>query len=488
MPVFRRVLVANRGEIAVRVIRTLRELGIESIAVYSEADEAAPHVLMADRALCIGPSPASESYLCIDKMLDVVRRTGADAVHPGHGLLSENAEFARAVALAGATFIGPPPDAMMAMARKPEARAAMVAAGLPVVPGGPISEAGTLEYPLLVKASAGGGGKGMRRVARPEDLDEAVAACRREAERAFADSEVYVEHLIERPRHVEIQVLADMHGNCVHLFERDCSVQRRHQKVVEESPSPALSPELRQRMGDAALTAVRAVGYVSAGTVEFLLDPQGRFYFLEMNTRLQVEHPVTEMVVGIDLVAEQIRIAAGEPLGFRQDDLSQRGHAIECRIYAEDPATHLPQTGRIDTLVAPEGPGIRCDSGVRLGQDVTIHYDPMLSKLCAWGPTRQAAIHRAQRALREYVLVGVRTNLPVLRHILRHPVFVAGQATTAFLQDHPYAPPPDAEVPDLAFVAAALARLGLAGAEVDQSEASEGDPHSPWRRLGAWRT
>lgn len=483
---FRRVLVCNRGEIALRVIRSLRDLGIESVAVYSDADAGAPHVLMADLAVHIGPAAATESYLRVDRILDAIERTGADAVHPGYGLLSENEGFARAVAAAGVTFVGPPPAAMSAMATKTDARATMVAAGVPVVPGGPLGSEDEVGFPLLVKASSGGGGKGMRVVVDPSGLAEAVDSCQREAEKAFGDGHVYLERLVLRPRHVEIQVLADAHGSCVHLFERECSVQRRHQKVVEESPSVALDDVLRARMGAAAVAAAQAVGYVGAGTVEFLLDEGGEFYFLEMNTRLQVEHPVTELVVGVDLVAEQLRVAWGEPLGYGQDDLSQRGHAIECRLYAEDPTSYLPQTGTIERLVVPEGPGIRHDTGICQGWEVGIHYDPMLAKLCAWGPNRTAAIQRMNRALREYVLVGLVTNLPLLRHVVAHPAFAAGDTTTAFLEEYPFAAA--GTVPDLAYVADAIARQSGAGGETGVGSAPEGaDLYSPWTRLGAWR-
>ena len=483
-----KVLVANRGEIAVRVMRTLRELGIASVAVYSEADAAAPHVALADEAVCLGPAAAAESYLRTDRILEAIASTGADALHPGYGLLSENAAFAEAVVSAGAIFVGPPPGAMKAMASKTDARATMRAAGVPVVPGGPVSAAAEVGYPVLLKASAGGGGKGMRRVDDPADLAEAAAACSREAAKAFGDGHVYLEKLVLRPRHVEIQVLADSHGNVVHLFERECSVQRRHQKVVEESPSPALTPALRAAMGEAAVAAAKAVGYVSAGTVEFLLDEDGHFYFLEMNTRLQVEHPVTEMVVGLDLVAEQLRIAAGEPLHYTQADLAQRGHAIECRVYAEDPVTLLPQIGVIERLVLPEGPGVRHDSGIYEGWEVGIHYDPMLAKLCVWAPTRAAAIARMARALREYVLLGVRTNLALLAHVVTHPAFAAGDTTTAFLEEHPFGGV--GTPPDLAYVARALAMVRGTEAHVGSSAevATDGDVYSPWLRLGGdWR-
>ena len=478
MPEITRVLIANRGEIAVRVIRTLKEMGIESVAVYTAPDARAAHVFMADHAVLL------DSYLDQAQLLAAIKDTGADAVHPGYGLLSENPEFAVKVVEAGAVFVGPPPVAMQAMASKTDARATMVAAGVPVVPGGALSESAQVGFPVLVKASSGGGGKGMRRVDAPEDLEEAAEACSREALKAFGDGHVYLERLVLRPRHVEIQVLADAHGNVVHLFERECSVQRRHQKVVEESPSPAVNPALRAQMGDAAVAAARAVGYVNAGTVEFLLDETGEFYFLEMNTRLQVEHPVTEMVCGVDLVAEQIRVARGEELGYSQADLSQRGHAIECRIYAEDPVSFLPQTGTIDTLVLPEGPGVRHDAAIYPGWEVGVDYDPMLAKLCTWAPTRGAAIDRMRRALDDYVLLGVNTNLPLLRFVLAQPAFRAGDTTTAFLTEHPFEGPGDP--PDLAYALRAM----LSGAPASAGEAAGGagtDRFSPWARLPGWR-
>ena len=481
----RRVLVANRGEIALRVMRTLRELGKGTVAVYSDADAAAPHVLFADAAVRLGPAPAAESYLRGDLILEAARTTGADALHPGYGLLSENATFAAQVQDAGLTWIGPPPSAMRAMASKTAARATMVAAGVPVVPGGAITDVAQVGFPLLVKASAGGGGKGMRRVDRPEDVAEAILAAQGEARRAFGDAHVYLERLVLRPRHVEIQVLADQHGHVVSCFERECSIQRRHQKVIEESPSPVLHAETRERMGAAAVAAARAVGYVNAGTCEFLLetDPhtgEQRFYFLEMNTRLQVEHPVTELVIGKDLVAEQVRIAEGAPLGYGQRDLAQRGHAIEARLYAEDPHTQLPQTGRVARLRFPEGPGVRVDSGLVEGGEVTPYYDPMLAKVCAFAETRDAATARLARALRELVLLGVTTNVPLLLHVLEHPAFAAGDTTTAFLEEHPV---PVGAVDDLALIAAALAGAPVQAAVGDARQ----DPWSPFTRLGSFR-
>ncbi|HEX9186779.1 MAG TPA: acetyl-CoA carboxylase biotin carboxylase subunit, partial [Vicinamibacteria bacterium] len=412
---FGTVLVANRGEIAVRVIRACREMGIRSVAVFSEADREALHVRLADAALPIGPAPSRESYLSIDRVLAAARASGADAVHPGYGFLAENAAFARACEEAGIAFIGPRSATIALMGEKTSARREAVAAGVPVVPGTlePIAderalarEAERIGYPVMLKAAAGGGGKGLRLVATPAGLLPALARARSEAKGAFGDESVYLEKAVARPRHVEIQVLADHHGNAVHLFERECSIQRRHQKVVEESPSPLVTPELRERMGALAVALVRRVGYVNAGTLEFLVDADRNPYFLEMNTRLQVEHPVTEMVTGVDLVQQQIRIAQGEPLPFRQEDLTQRGHAIECRVYAEDPDNgFLPSPGRIVALRPPGGPGVRDDSGVCEGGEVGVHYDPLVSKLVAWGESRDEAIRRMRRAVAEYRIV-----------------------------------------------------------------------------------
>ena len=440
---FAKVLVANRGEIAVRVIRACREMGIPSVAVFSEADRAALHVRLADEALPIGPAPSGESYLRIDRVLEAARACGADAIHPGYGFLAENAGFARACEEAGIAFIGPRSETIALMGEKTSARREAVAAGVPVVPGTlePIADAAVLAreaerigYPVMLKAAAGGGGKGLRLVAAPAELLSALARARSEARGAFGDDSVYLEKAIARPRHVEIQVLADRHGNAVHLFERECSIQRRHQKVIEESPSPLLTPELRERMGALAVALVRRVGYVNAGTLEFLVDAERNPYFLEMNTRLQVEHPVTEMVTGVDLVKQQIRIAQGEPLPFRQADLAQRGHAIECRVYAEDPDTgFLPSPGRILALRPPGGPGVRDDSGVCEGAEVGVHYDPLVSKLVAWAENREEAIRRMRRAVSEYRIVGLRTTLPFFERVLAHPDFVAGTIDTGFV-------------------------------------------------------
>ncbi len=443
---FDKVLVANRGEIAVRVIRTLREMGLRSVAVYSEADRGALHVRMADEAVPIGKAPSRESYLVVERILDACRATGARAVHPGYGFLSENAAFARAVNEAGITFIGPPPSAMDAMGYKTAARAKMIEAGVPVVPGATVSSfeelpaiAAKIGYPIMLKAAGGGGGKGMRFVAGESELKSAWERARSEAKSAFGDETIYVEKAIAEPRHVEIQVLGDSHGNVVHLFERDCSIQRRHQKVVEETPtpSPVRTDELIRTMGAVAVKAAQAVGYVSAGTVEFLLAPDGSFYFLEMNTRLQVEHPITELLTGIDLVREQVRIAQGEELGYGQDGVRTSGHAIQCRIYAEDPSTgFLPSPGVIEVLRVPSGPGVRDDSGVYEGVEISSYYDPLVSKLCVWAPTRAQAVARMRRALGEYVVTGIRTNIPFHLALFAHPDFAGGRYDTGFISRH----------------------------------------------------
>src|SRR5271167_1918014 len=440
----RKILIANRGEIALRVIRACREMGIATVAVYSDADRGALHVLHADEAYRLGPAPAAESYLRGDLILDVAQRTGADAIHPGYGFLSENAEFAEACAAAGVTFIGPPASAMRVLGSKTKARQAADAAGMPRVPGSVTGLADVAEalrvaagigYPVMLKAAAGGGGKGMRAVSRAEDLAAAFTAASSEAERSFGSGEVYLEKLIERPRHIEIQLIADEHGGCIYLGERECSVQRRHQKVIEEAPSAVVGEELRRRMGEAAAKLALSAGYVNAGTVEFLVDAEENFYFLEMNTRLQVEHPVTEMVTGVDLVQMQLRVAMGEELPIRQEDVRLRGHAIECRIYAEDPENNFfPSPGLITRLVQPGGPGIREDCAVFAGWRVPLDYDPMLSKLVAFAPTREMAIDRMLRALDEYVIGGIKTNLGLFRRILTDADFRAARIDTGYLE------------------------------------------------------
>src|SRR5580692_7428577 len=470
----KKVLIANRGEIALRVIRACREMGLATVAVYSDADRGALHVLHADEAYRLGPAAAAESYLRGDLILEIARRAGADAVHPGYGFLSENADFADACGVAGVVFIGPPGDAMRRLGSKTRARQAADAAGMPRVPGSvtgladvdeAVRVAAEIGYPVMLKAAAGGGGKGMRAVAKAEELAGAFTAASSEAERSFGSSEVYLEKLIERPRHIEIQLMADEHGGCVYLGERECSVQRRHQKVIEEAPSAVVSEDLRRRMGEAAVRLALSAGYVNAGTVEFLVscDPKSgeeNFYFLEMNTRLQVEHPVTEMVTGLDLVHLQLLVAMGEPLPITQADVRLRGHAIECRIYAEDPENNFfPSPGLITRLVQPGGPGIREDCAVFAGWTVPLDYDPMLSKLVAFGETREMAIDRMVRALDEYVIGGIKTNIGLFRRILMDSDFRAARIDTGYLERllaEPDAPVRESVPEDVVAVAAAL--------------------------------
>jgi acetyl-CoA carboxylase biotin carboxylase subunit len=490
-----RVLIANRGEIALRIARGCRALGLSPIAVHSEVDRHAPHVLAADAAVCVGPPPARESYLNADALLAAARETGADAVHPGYGFFSENAAFAEAVERAGLVWIGPSPRAIATMGDKLAARATVAKAGVPLVPGTEVAVADAdaaaraareLGYPILVKAAAGGGGKGMRTVAAEADLLDALASATREASSAFADGRVYLEKLIARPRHVEVQVLGDRHGALVHLGERECSIQRRHQKIVEETPCPVMTPALRAEMTQAALAAARAVDYASAGTVEFLLDEGGRFYFLEMNTRLQVEHPVTELVWGIDLVAAQLRIATGAPLGIAQDELRPHGHAVEVRLYAEDPQqSFFPSPGMVYAWHEPSGPGIRVDGAVRAGVAVPVEYDPMLAKISAWGEDRAQAIARLVGALHETIVLGPTTNLAFLRDVLGHPEFAAGRTHTGFLADHLPAWHPDV-APDLAAVVAALATTRATTSSAGDGGGPRREP-SPWETLGRWR-
>ncbi|MCL7452129.1 MAG: acetyl-CoA carboxylase biotin carboxylase subunit [Anaerolineae bacterium] len=440
---FDKLVIANRGEIAVRILRACQELGIRTVAVYSEADRQALHVRLADEAYAIGPPPARDSYLRADRIIDVARASQAGAIHPGYGFLAENAGFAAACAEAGITFIGPPASAIAAMGDKVEARRRMQAAGVPVVPGTDVDlrdeealvAAGRVGFPLFIKAAAGGGGKGLRLVERADELERALGAARREAQKAFGDDRVYLEKAVQGARHVEIQVLADAHGHTIHLGERECSIQRRHQKLVEEAPSPALDEELRRRMGQVAVQAAAAVGYQNAGTVEFLLDQDRSFHFLEMNTRLQVEHPVTEAITGIDIVAKQLRIAAGHPLHIRQEDVRLRGHAIECRITAEDPFNgFLPANGRIVRLHQPGGPGVRVDAGTQEGLEISTFYDSLLAKLITWGENREAAIRRMASALREYRIVGVATSIPFHRWLMGQEAFLRGQYDTSALE------------------------------------------------------
>jgi acetyl-CoA carboxylase biotin carboxylase subunit len=497
----KKVLIANRGEIAVRVMRACRELGIATVAVYSDADRAALHVRVADEAYPIGPPPARESYLDAQKVLDVARRAGADAVHPGYGFLSERAEFARACTDAGLIFIGPPADAIDAMGDKTRARAKMVAAGVPVVPGdnGPtgrgfpsaeaaLESALKIGLPVMLKASAGGGGKGMRLVDDQKKFVAAYQGAQREAKAAFGDDAVYLEKAVVRPRHVEIQVFGDTHGNVVYLFERDCSIQRRHQKVIEEAPSPAVTPELRQRMGEVAVRAASAVGYVGAGTCEFLLAEDGSFYFLEMNTRLQVEHPITEMITQRDLVHLQLSVAAGHPLPFRQEDLHVHGAAIECRVYAEDPIKFLPSPGRITALRQPSGPFVRDDSGVYEGAEISVYYDPMISKLIVWAPTRAEAIGRMARALDEYRVGGIKTNLAFHRRVMRNEDFRRGRYDTSFIEGHKaeLARPLGLDESDDA-LDAALAAAAIHAVEGDPAPPAPGNS-APSTERSAWQT
>ncbi len=476
------MLIANRGEIAVRVIRTCRERGLATVAVFSEPDRAALHVRLADEAYAIGPAPSNQSYLVHEKILEVAQRSGADAVHPGYGFLSENAAFAEACAGAGVIFIGPPPEAIRAMGDKTAARALMQAAGVPMAPGttdavddadAAADVAAEIGYPVIIKAAAGGGGKGMRIVEEPGEFRRAMAAAQSEARSAFGDGRVFVEKYIAEPRHIEFQILADGHGHAVHLFERECSIQRRHQKVIEEAPSSVLTPEVRARMGEAAVRAAQSCGYTNAGTVEFLVDQDLNFYFMEMNTRLQVEHPVTEWITGLDLVAEQIRIAEGEPLGYAQDDLAMHGHAVECRVYAEDPANgFLPDPGPLLRHAPPSGFGVRVDAGVEQGGEVLIHYDPMISKLTAWGRTRAEAIRRMERALAEYDVAGVRTTIPFCLFVMRHEAFRSGAFSTHFVPQH-FDPallaPDDPEAARAAALAAVLYRAARPAASVNHA-------------------
>lgn len=462
-----KVLIANRGEIALRVIRTCHEKNIKTVAVYSRPDAMAPHVLAANESVFIGEAASSESYLVAEKIIDAAKLTGADAIHPGYGFLSENSSFARLCVENEINFIGPDAHAIEVMGDKTRARELMAKAGVPFPPGTEsamkdIDEArdiaGEIGYPVLIKAAAGGGGKGMRIVHHKDDFDKSVKAAKSEAKNAFGDDRVYIEKYLEEPRHIEFQILADTHGNVVHLFERECSIQRRHQKVIEEAPSSILTPELREEMGRAAAEAARACSYIGAGTVEFLVDKYLNFYFLEMNTRLQVEHPITELITGLDLVALQIEIAEGKKLPFTQDELKINGHAIECRIYAEDPENNfLPSTGKLNRHRIPAGNGIRVDAGVEEGQEVTINYDPMISKLCAHAGTREEAIDRMLRALAEYDISGVRTTIPFCEYTLRHGAFRSGKFDTHFVKDHFTSfPAPDNEQMELISVVSSL--------------------------------
>ena len=492
---FKRILIANRGEIAVRVIRACRELGVETVAVYSDADRTALHVREADYAVAVGPPIARESYLNTPRIIEAARQTKAEAIHPGYGFFSENAGFAQAVIDAGMVFIGPRPDAIHRMGDKVEARKLMAAAGVPVVPGSP----GTLEteaevraltdkigFPIMIKAAAGGGGKGMRMVEQEKDLASAVRSVASEAQSSFGDGRFYVEKFLRSPHHIEVQVLADSHGNTTHLFERECSIQRRNQKVAEESPSPFMTPKLRKAMGEVAVRAAQAVEYLSAGTIEFLVDGDRNFYFMEMNTRIQVEHPITELVTGIDLVKAQIEIAAGGRVPFKQSELRQNGWAIECRVYAEDPEHgFVPAPGRIDTLRLPEGPGVRNDCGVYEGSEVSSYYDPMISKLVTWGRDRAEAIGRMRRALSEYMVSGsLTTNLNFHRWLMDNPRWVAGEYDTRFITDE-YRPGAAAAGADAEQIAGLLAAAFAASRSNHRpAAAAPAGAH----RQSAWKT
>ncbi len=496
---FQKVLVANRGEIAIRILRTLREMGLRSVAVYSEADRESPHIGFADEAYAIGPALAAQSYLSAERLLGVAHRAGCDALVPGYGFLSENADFARRCRREGITFVGPHPDAIEVMGRKPEARARMAQAGVPIVPGGPAASldearqtATRVGYPVMLKAAAGGGGRGMRRVLEAAELAENFERAQREAASAFGDGTIYIEKEVTHARHVEVQVLGDEHGGLVHLFDRDCSVQRRHQKVVEESPSPHLPEEALRGLCATAVAGARSVNYSSAGTFEFLVDQNHDFYFLEMNTRLQVEHPITELCTGVDIVRDMMRVAAGEPLGYEQGDISRRGAAIEVRIYAEDPRRNfMPSPGRIEYLSVPEGPGIRHDSGVCGGYQMGFDYDAMLAKLCVWAPTRPRAVERLRRALGEYDIRGLTTNLEFLKRLVDIPAFVEGRYDTGFIEQHrgPLLDAGDESLPvDVRMAAAALVvALHEAEARPERSSAGSneskpgGPPASAWR-------
>jgi acetyl-CoA carboxylase biotin carboxylase subunit len=492
--VFDKVLIANRGEIALRIVRACQELGLRSVAVYSEPDAGAPHVREADEAVAIGPAQSSESYLRADKLIEAARRTGAQAIHPGYGFLAEREHFARAVRDAGLTFVGPPPEAIAALGSKTAARTLAMKADVPVVPGTaePLKDAAEAAkiakkfgYPVLLKAAAGGGGKGMRVVQNEGELAGALDSARREAKNAFGDDAVYVEKYISGPRHVEIQVLGDMHGTMLSLGERECSVQRRHQKMIEEAPSPAVSPELRQRMGETAVRAAKAAGYVNAGTCEFLLDRDGNFFFLEMNTRLQVEHPVTELVMGIDIVQWQLRIARGEKLPFTQAQMAPRGWAIECRITSEDPSNNfLPSTGRISYLRLPGGPGVRWDGGIGIGTEIGLHYDPMLAKLIVWAPTREAAIARMHRALLELTVEGVETSRDFHLRVMEDADFKSGAIDIQWLERRlasltSVAPPPGGEFA-AAIAAALLAEEERSQRKVPSSSGAAQSASDPW--------
>ena len=496
---FTKILIANRGEIACRVIKTARRMGIRTVAVYSEADANARHVRLADEAVLLGPAAARESYLVADKIIEACQRTGAQAVHPGYGFLSENEDFAEALAANGIAFIGPPASAIRAMGSKSEAKKLMGAANVPLTPGyhgddqTPAllhQEADAITYPVLIKAAAGGGGKGMRLVERSEDFLDALASCKREAISSFGDDHVLIEKYITKPRHIEIQVFADTLGNCVYLFERDCSVQRRHQKVLEEAPAPGMSEERRRQMGEAAVAAAKAVGYVGAGTVEFIANQDGTFYFMEMNTRLQVEHPVTEMITGQDLVEWQLRVAAGQPLPLRQEQLEIRGHALEARIYAEDANKgFLPATGRLIRLAPPaESLNVRVDTGVEEGDEITPYYDPMIAKLIVWDEDRAGALARMRKALADYQVAGLTTNIDFLSRLVACPAFAGADLDTGLIErQKDFLFPAAQAVPRDALLVATVGELLWEQHEAKAAAKLSGDPHSPWHARDGWR-
>lgn len=496
---FKKVLIANRGEIAVRIIRACRELGLETVAVFSEADRNALHVRYADEAYLLGPAPSRESYLRADKILDIAKKSGADAIHPGYGFLAEREDFAAKCADLDIAFIGPKPSSIAAMGDKAEARATVIKAGVPVVPGtedvGNMTDddllriAPNIGFPLLIKATAGGGGKGMREVRSLEEMPVLLQSARREAESAFGDGNVYLEKLVEGARHIEFQIIADAHGNAIHLGERECSIQRRHQKLVEEAPSPFLDEALREKMGNVAVKAAQSVDYINAGTIEFLVDKDSNFFFLEMNTRLQVEHPITEMTTGIDIVAEQLRIARGRQLSYTQDQVKFKGHAIECRVNAEDPFNNfIPSTGRITHSILPTGPGVRVDTGVYPGFEITPYYDPMIAKLIVWGETRAQAILRMRRALEEYRIVGVRTNIPFHQTLMDSHRFMAGQFDTRFVEER-FSMETASEIDQAqAEIAAILATLVAHDATEHAAQIVRGNERdtSNWKWVGRW--
>jgi len=500
---FKKILIANRGEIAIRILRACKELGIQTVAVYSDADKNSLHVQHADEAIHIGNSAPKESYLNADVLIQAAHASTADAIHPGYGFLSENASFAHQVASASLTFIGPSADSIRAMGDKAESKIAMKKAGVPTVPGYEgtgletsaelTAYAREIGYPVLVKASAGGGGKGMRVVNAENELSEAIESARREALNSFGDERLLIEKYLPNAHHIEIQVFGDQYGHLVHLFERECSVQRRHQKIIEETPSPLLTPELRAQMGQAAVNAARAVNYYNAGTVEFIFDPiLSSFFFLEMNTRLQVEHPITELTTGIDLVQWQIRVAAGEHFPYQQDQLSQRGHAIECRVYAEDPANgFLPSTGKLLQYIEPKGPGIRVDSGFAAGDEVTHFYDPLLAKLIVHGEFRELAIQKMQAALKEFIVHGVVTNIDFMQSVLTHEDFANGQVTTRWveknLESGSLLPLSQEQAPSIHIIAAALADLTIVNRQSKIVNSNEPDPYSPWKNPSGFR-